>query len=192
MKISRVLTFVSVLLPVDCGSDFKMTLPDRTNGKRARSSDLPAAKRRAVSVDNQQPNGRATRQRSAPPRPVTKTIVHHALRPLLNPLPTAPEHKRPALTLFGWGSGAFNQLGLGPISGSPINSWNKPKRNPLVERMVEEGEFGSDGAGLEAIAAGGMHTLVIDEKGTVSDFSLLFSVVECAILKSLLGVVFWY
>jgi hypothetical protein len=58
--------------------------------------------------------------------------------------------------------------------------------------MVEEGEFGSDGAGLEAIAAGGMHTLVIDEKGTVSDFSLLFSVVECAILKSLLGVVFWY
>ncbi|KAH7890593.1 hypothetical protein F5I97DRAFT_1826689 [Phlebopus sp. FC_14] len=42
-----------------------------------------------------------------------------------------------------------------------------PRRNPWVETKIGEGVFGSGGAGLEAIAAGGMHTLFIDEKGTV-------------------------
>lgn len=79
------------------------------------------------------------------------------------------------MTLFGWGSGGFNQLGVGPIPVGHKDEWDKPKRNTLVERMAEEGNFGADGAGLEAIAAGGMHSLAVDEKGTVRNTHLFWN-----------------
>lgn len=43
----------------------------------------------------------------------------------------------------------------------------KPKKNLWVEEKMQEGLFGDVGAGIESIAAGGMHTLFIDESGTV-------------------------
>jgi regulator of chromosome condensation len=50
-----------------------------------------------------------------------------------------------------------------------LADYDKPKKNAWVGEHVEEGTFGlEEGAGLEAIAAGGMHTLLVDEKGTVS------------------------
>ena len=45
----------------------------------------------------------------------------------------------------------------------------KPKKNAWIEEQIEHGAFGGEGAGLEAVAAGGLQTLLIDEKGTVSD-----------------------
>jgi regulator of chromosome condensation len=80
----------------------------------------------------------------------------------VNPLPTAPVHERPPLLLFGWGANDFGQLCMGTEA-------NKPKRNTWVEQKIDEDAFGEDGAGLESIAAGGMHTLFIDERGTVSN-----------------------
>ncbi|OBZ67722.1 Protein pim1 [Grifola frondosa] len=56
------------------------------------------------------------------------------------------------------------QLG---ISAEFCADLDKPRRNPYVDKKIEERAFGVDGAGLEAIAAGGLHTLFIDEKGTV-------------------------
>jgi regulator of chromosome condensation len=44
----------------------------------------------------------------------------------------------------------------------------KPKRSLWIEEQMEMGTFGGEGAGLEAIAAGGLHSLLLDENGTVS------------------------
>ncbi|KAH8094886.1 RCC1/BLIP-II [Cristinia sonorae] len=99
------------------------------------------------------PAGRPAR---APRQPVA--VVHH------NPLPTAPEHVRPAPLLFVWGAGNFGQFGMGPDA---LGDFEKPRRNPWVEKAIKEGRFGEEGAGFETIAAGGLHSLFIDEKGTV-------------------------
>jgi len=45
---------------------------------------------------------------------------------------------------------------------------SKPKKNKWVEEGMEDKLFGDEeGAGLESIAAGGLHTLFIDEKGVI-------------------------
>jgi regulator of chromosome condensation len=87
-----------------------------------------------------------------------------------NPLPTAPVHERPPLQLFGWGENSDGQLAMGSIPGG----FEKPKRNTWIEEKMEEDAFGPNGAGLETVAAGGMHTLFIDEIGTVIFFCHLF------------------
>lgn len=43
----------------------------------------------------------------------------------------------------------------------------KPKRSKVVEKLIEEGEFGLNGAGLVSIAAGGFFSLMADEIGQV-------------------------
>lgn len=86
-------------------------------------------------------------------------------RPYFNPLPTPPEKQRPGLQLFVWGAGNCGQFGLGP---DVLDELEKPKKHTWVEQQIQAGTFGEEGAGLEAIAGGGMHTLFIDEKGTVS------------------------
>jgi hypothetical protein len=40
-----------------------------------------------------------------------------------------------------------------------------------MENKMEEGAFGEPGAGIEFVAAGGLHTVFIDEKGTVCQIS---------------------
>ncbi|KZT24604.1 RCC1/BLIP-II protein [Neolentinus lepideus HHB14362 ss-1] len=84
--------------------------------------------------------------------------------PYFNPLPVPPEHVRPPYQLWGWGAGNFGQLGMGS---ELLDEYPKPKRNLWIEAQIKDGVFGEEGAGLEAIAAGGMHTVFIDEKGTV-------------------------
>jgi len=53
---------------------------------------------------------------------------------------------------------------MGPV---PLAEFSTPRRNPWVEGKISEGIFGQDNGGIEAVAAGGMHTLLIDERGTV-------------------------
>ena len=94
---------------------------------------------------------------------VVKTVQK---KPYFNPLPTPPEHTRPAPLLFVWGAGNFGQFGM---SEDALGEFEKPTRNKLVEEKMADGAFGGEGAGLEAVAAGGMYSLFIDEIGTVSD-----------------------
>lgn len=51
-----------------------------------------------------------------------------------------------------------------------LGELDKPKKSIWVEQKIQEGAFGSEGAGLESIVAGGLHSLFIDERGTVSIF----------------------
>lgn len=93
----------------------------------------------------------------------------------INSLPTLPlnHYHRPPLTLFGWGCGDTGQLGLGLIPEDGTDEWNKPHRITVIEKMVEQGVFGSGvNSGLVRIAAGGMHSLAIDGNGTVRIYTM--------------------
>jgi regulator of chromosome condensation len=96
----------------------------------------------------------------------------HEPKPHFNPLPIANGHPRPANQLFVWGAGNFGQFGWGA---DQLGEFAVPKRNTWFEKKMEDGVFGGEGAGLEAVAAGGLHTLFIDEKGTVSSISVPWS-----------------
>lgn len=84
---------------------------------------------------------------------------------MFNNLPVLHPHQRPSLHLFVWGAGDAGQLAMGPDF---FDQLDKPRRSAFVDDGIENDIFGEDEAGLEAIAAGGLQTLFIDEKGTVS------------------------
>lgn len=148
--------------------------------------EAPAAKRvlRAAPSNVEKPPSKPAMNGKAPAKPkptatekpkaekakVEKAKVEKAKAPArarkvaqsINALPQLQQHYRPALHLFTWGSGEMSQLGM------DYNlEINKPRKNAFVTNHIEEGTFGGDDAGLESIAAGGLHTLFVDEKGTV-------------------------
>jgi len=49
-----------------------------------------------------------------------------------------------------------------------LGELSKPKRNTWIEEHIEDGTFGEDNAGIESVTCGGLHTIFLDEKGTVS------------------------
>ncbi|TDL29218.1 RCC1/BLIP-II [Rickenella mellea] len=99
------------------------------------------------------------------PVPKTNGAATHSKAPkIVNKLPVPPAHGLPPNQIFAWGAGNFGQFGMGPNNSG---EFDKPKKNPWVEKKIEDGGFGDERAGIEAIAAGGMHTMFIDEKGTI-------------------------
>jgi len=135
----------------------------RTPSAKKPQTALPSAKK---------PRAKLTPVPEAAPAPLPQ------VKPYFNPLPTPPQKKRPALQLFAWGAGNFGQFGMGP---DILGELDKPKKNMWVEQQIQAGAFGGDGAGLEAIAGGGMHSIFVDEKGTVSDLSTsMFSFSSCS------------
>ena len=151
--------------------------------KRAPSPTSPPPKKRARSAapqsdteDARKPLKKTTSGRKLARKPTANGLPTVAeepqqLKPYFNPLPTPPEHRRPPNQLFVWGAGNFGQFGMGSDF---LGEYAFPKKSPWVDRMISEGAFGSEGAGLETVAAGGLHTLFIDEKGTVCYSSILF------------------
>ncbi|KAH9889561.1 regulator of chromosome condensation 1/beta-lactamase-inhibitor protein II [Cubamyces lactineus] len=109
----------------------------------------------------------------SPPKPAKRPATRRAdngtsagtAAQWLNPLPVPPTHERPGWQLFGWGGSDSGQLGMDEEVLEI--SVPKPRRNRYVENLSREGAFGEKEAGLESIAAGGMHTVFIDETGTV-------------------------
>lgn len=96
------------------------------------------------------------------------------LKPYFNQLPTPPQAHRPGPLPFVWGAGNFGQFGLGP---DMLHEIQKPKRHTWVEKKIEEGIFGEVGASIGFVAAGGLHSVFIDEKGTVRLFFLHFCLI---------------
>ncbi|KAE9410016.1 RCC1/BLIP-II [Gymnopus androsaceus JB14] len=116
--------------------------------KKSRAPKLaPIAEKEAPAVE------------AKPPKP-----LHVQVKPYLNPLPSPPEKIRPGLQLFVWGAGNFGQFGLGP---DVLDELDKPKKHSWAEQQMQKGTFGEEGAGLEEVAGGGMHSLFVDEKGTI-------------------------
>lgn len=133
----------------------------------ARAVRKPASKT-AAAKKAPEPSARKSRKLSpvheAEPAPEPKPELKQ-LKPYVNPLPSPPAKQRPGLLPFVWGAGNFGQFGLGP---DVLAEFPKPKRHVWAEKKMEEGIFGEEGAGIEYVAAGGLHTVFIDEKGTVS------------------------
>ncbi|KIM46334.1 hypothetical protein M413DRAFT_441417 [Hebeloma cylindrosporum] len=86
------------------------------------------------------------------------------LKPYFNELPVPPLSQRPGLLPFAWGTGNFGQFGMGP---DVLGELPKPRRNTWAEEQMEDDAFGENNAGMEFVAAGGLHTVFIDEKGTL-------------------------
>jgi regulator of chromosome condensation len=119
-----------------------------TNGPRSRAR-APAA---AATADDKGP--------ALKPESKTKTKTQ-APRPYFNPLPKAREHVRPVTQAFAGNFGQFGMCAdrLGPYDKLTMNKW--------VKERTEDGTFGGESVGIESVAAGGLHTIFIDEKGTV-------------------------
>ncbi|CAL1701214.1 unnamed protein product [Somion occarium] len=115
-------------------------------------------------VPEAKPRVKALAKKAAAPRARKAAKPAGEPVPYFNALPTPAEHHRPAPHLFVWGAGNFGQFGMGP---DILAEFDKPRKSTWVEKKIEEGAFGEEGAGLEAVAAGGLHTLFVDEKGTV-------------------------
>ncbi|KAJ7167471.1 regulator of chromosome condensation 1/beta-lactamase-inhibitor protein II [Mycena filopes] len=131
--------------------------PSKVSKKRAASperSPSPPAKRarsRSQAVENVDPAvpARALKKKRSATLPPLKEAY-------FNPLPSIPETKRPGLQVFAseWVPDFLGEF-------------DKPKKHAWVEEQIEEGTFGPDNAGIESVAAGGMHSIFIDENGTV-------------------------
>lgn len=88
--------------------------------------------------------------------------------PPINAIPEFPAKMVPPAQIFVWGTGNFGQFGMGP---SYLDELSKPTRNTWVEEKIAQGVFGSGpGSGIVGVAAGGLHSLFIDENGTVRSF----------------------
>jgi regulator of chromosome condensation len=145
-------------------------------------SKVNAPKKRVASLDvAPPPTKRLKTKRSHNALPtVAEKVVHPPRKPFYLPLPATSPPTRPCLQLFVWGAGNFGQFGLGPDVAGEIK---KPKKSTWVEENIQDQTFGENSGGLESIAAGGMHTVFIDEKGTVG-------IINCSktlLLISLLG-----
>ncbi|KAJ7918258.1 RCC1/BLIP-II [Mycena leptocephala] len=142
----------------------------------ARPSNAPkASKKRAASPERppspppkrtKKPTGENVDSTAHPlkKKKSPSSVLHVQTKPYFNPLPTPPKKKRPGLHVFAWGAGNFGQFGMGP---ELLGELDKPKKHSWVEEQIEAGTFGPDNAGIETVAAGGMHSVFVDEKGTV-------------------------
>lgn len=85
--------------------------------------------------------------------------------PPINAVPEFPAKMVPPAQIFVWGTGNFGQFGMGP---SFLDELSKPTRNTWVEEKITQGVFGSGpGSGIVGVVAGGLHSLFIDENGSV-------------------------
>ncbi|KAJ7639088.1 regulator of chromosome condensation 1/beta-lactamase-inhibitor protein II [Roridomyces roridus] len=138
----------------------------KPNAQSSRSPSPPPKRAKKQAAEKEKPATENT-DLAVPARPVKKrkslTPIPQA-KPYFNPLPSLPDNKRPGLQVFAWGAGNFGQFGMGP---DVLGELDKPKKHAWVEEQMEDGTFGEDNAGLEMVAAGGMHSLFVDEKGTV-------------------------
>ncbi|KAJ6628900.1 regulator of chromosome condensation 1/beta-lactamase-inhibitor protein II [Mycena sp. CBHHK59/15] len=139
----------------------KVKVKPKGSKKRAASAE------RSPSPPPKRTKNQTTSENVDPARPVKQkkpVALIPQSKPYFNPLPARPEKKRPGLQVFAWGAGNFGQFGMGP---EVLGELDKPKKHLWVEEQIEAGTFGDDNAGIETLAAGGMHSIFIDEKGTV-------------------------
>lgn len=150
----------------DTGSDAENSKPAK-RGKRAESPEPP---KRPRGRPPKHPKGSGiTSSKSAP---ALSGASKQASTVQINEIPQPEEHVRPARQVFMFGTGDMGQFGLGT---DLLGEIARPRLHVWFEESVKSGALGDGpGAGVEKIAAGGMHTLSLDELGRVSPFSQWF------------------
>lgn len=94
----------------------------------------------------------------------TRTLVE-PVNALPQSLPADPSGERRCLLDVGCGdSGQFG------MRTDHLKEYNKPRFDEVSWKKIEEGEWGPNG--VERVAAGGMHSLVLDSNGKVRSESL--------------------
>ncbi|KDN34447.1 hypothetical protein RSAG8_12479, partial [Rhizoctonia solani AG-8 WAC10335] len=134
-----------------------------------RSTRAPSVARstRAASVARSVRGSSVPRSRagSVPRSPRTPRKLPPVKKLPFNPLPTAPAPTRPAMRLFVFGNGDMGQFGLGT---GVLGDISRPRQHTWFKEAIETGILGTGpGAGVDALCAGGMHTLIVDEVGKV-------------------------
>ena len=142
--------------------------------KRSRSGSQPSENDPPAPPASRKPRSKIAAKETAAKKPRKLSPVREnapvqafnqlQLKPYFNELPTPPQKQRPGLLPFAWGTGNFGQFGMGP---DVLEELPKPKRNTWAEEQMEDDAFGEGNGGMEFVAAGGLHTVFIDEKGTV-------------------------
>lgn len=93
------------------------------------------------------------------------TLARGSRTKAINAVPEPASHPRPPRLAFVFGTGDFGQFGLGTET---LDEIARPRLHAWFETAAKNNTLGSEGAGLEMICAGGMHSLAIDEVGKVS------------------------
>ncbi|THH16312.1 hypothetical protein EW146_g4311 [Bondarzewia mesenterica] len=131
----------------------------------AAAKAAPKAAKAAVK-DATTTNGTATnsRKRKALPARAAPLKRTRMLPEPVNSLPTAiaPHFSAKPRLLLVHGTGDNGQFGLGPDT---LVTIGRPRLHAVVKDFVQSGKMGS--AGIEKVAAGGMHSLILDSKGQV-------------------------
>ncbi|KAJ7126264.1 regulator of chromosome condensation 1/beta-lactamase-inhibitor protein II [Mycena epipterygia] len=120
--------------------------------KRAASTQKTTRKREVADDTVTQPRS-AKRARLQPAAP-------------LNPIP-GPSQSTEKHIILVHGAVDAGQLGLGDDQEKEVM---RPRVHPLVLQLVTDGTMGP--SGLERVAAGGMHSLILDSKGKIWSFGL--------------------
>ncbi|KIJ49704.1 hypothetical protein M422DRAFT_777621 [Sphaerobolus stellatus SS14] len=120
----------------------------------AEKSEKPVSRRR----------GRPPKNQGATTATTTTPLARGSRTKAINAVPTAASHPRPPRLCWIFGTGDFGQFGLGTET---LGEITRPRLHAWFESATQKDILGSQGAGIERIAAGGMHTLVIDEAGKV-------------------------
>ncbi|KAG8730591.1 hypothetical protein FRC11_006336 [Ceratobasidium sp. 423] len=111
------------------------------------------------------PRSRAGSVPRSPRTPRKLAQLPPVKKPPFNSLPTARAPTRPAMQLFVFGNGDMGQFGLGT---GVLGDISRPRQHAWFKEAIETGTLGTGpGAGIDALCAGGMHTLVADEAGRV-------------------------
>ncbi|TIB42685.1 hypothetical protein E3P86_00272 [Wallemia ichthyophaga] len=123
--------------------------------QRAHTSSTASKKRKASDDSDDEPSKPTKRRQPAKPRlPAIEPVS-------LNPLPKLTSTNQ-IKTLLVFGTGDFGQFGLGVDT---LGEIKRPRIHQWTEDAIDDNNLGPQG--VEQIAAGGMHNLMIDSDGKI-------------------------
>ena len=152
------------------------SVPPENDASKPRTS----AKKRAMSVaagDDKAPRKRGRPAKNLVTGEVAQNLARGSRTKAINLLQQPASHPRPPRLCFVFGTGDFGQFGLGTET---LGEISRPRLHAWFETAAKGDILGTEGAGVEKICAGGMHTLAVDEAGKVRNthyfsFMCLFS-----------------